>query len=122
MAAPQAWLRVLTFWSSSWWRGSDKRADLERDHNSACRRGHGGLDTVGLADDEEPGDRDVRVPPDVRVAAEQRALVMSHSDRWVRDRCDAASPLIDEGALTLVRGTARRSPSHTKLANSFCGR
>jgi hypothetical protein len=40
---------------------------------------------------------------DVRVAAEQRALAMVHSDRWVDHGCDPASPLIDEERAALVR-------------------
>jgi hypothetical protein len=43
---------------------------------------------------------------DVRVAAEQRALAMDHSDRWVKDGCDPTSPLIDEERAALVRSYA----------------
>ncbi|HEY7267407.1 MAG TPA: hypothetical protein VH501_06905 [Solirubrobacterales bacterium] len=44
------------------------------------------------------------VPPEeVRVAAEQRALAMIHSDRWVDQGCDPASPLIAEERAALVR-------------------
>lgn len=39
---------------------------------------------------------------DVRVAAEQRALAMVHSDRWVDQGCDPASPLIAEERTALV--------------------
>lgn len=42
----------------------------------------------------------------VRVAAEERALAMRHSDAWVRDGCDLASPLIDEERTALVRSYA----------------
>jgi hypothetical protein len=42
----------------------------------------------------------------VRVAAEQRALAMRHSDKWVQDGCDLASPLIDEERTALVRSYA----------------
>lgn len=43
---------------------------------------------------------------DVRVAAEQRALAMRHSDRWVREGCDLQSPLVDEERAALVRSYA----------------
>jgi hypothetical protein len=42
----------------------------------------------------------------VRLAAEQRALAMRHSDDWVRDGCDLANPLIDEERTALVRSYA----------------
>lgn len=44
--------------------------------------------------------------PDARVAAEQRALAMRLSDRWVRQGRDLASPLIDEERAALVRSYA----------------
>ena len=43
---------------------------------------------------------------EVRVAAEQRALAMEHSDRWVDDGRDPTSPLIDEARAALVRSYA----------------
>lgn len=43
---------------------------------------------------------------EVRVAAEQRALAMRHSDQWVKDGCDLASPLIPEERSALVRSYA----------------
>jgi hypothetical protein len=43
---------------------------------------------------------------DVRVAAEQRALAMRHSDRWVREGCELASPLVAEERAALVRSYA----------------
>jgi hypothetical protein len=43
---------------------------------------------------------------DVRMAAEQRALAMRHSDQWVREGCTLASPLIDEERAALVRSYA----------------
>jgi hypothetical protein len=43
---------------------------------------------------------------DVRVAAEQRALAMRHSDQWVRDGCQITSPLIDQERAALVRSYA----------------
>ena len=42
----------------------------------------------------------------VAVAAEQRALAMRHSDRWVREGCDLSSPLIEEERAALVRSYA----------------
>jgi hypothetical protein len=42
----------------------------------------------------------------VAVAAEQRALAMRHSDQWVREGCDLASPLIEEERAALVRSYA----------------
>jgi hypothetical protein len=43
---------------------------------------------------------------DVRAAAQQRALAMGYSDRWVSEGCDLASPLIDEERAALVRSYA----------------
>lgn len=43
---------------------------------------------------------------DVQLAAQLRALAMRHSDRWVREGCDPASPLIDEERAALVRSYA----------------
>jgi hypothetical protein len=45
-------------------------------------------------------------PADVRIAAEQRALAMRYSDRWVNDGRDPGSPLIDEERAALVRSYA----------------
>ncbi len=42
----------------------------------------------------------------VGVAAEQRAMAMRHSDRWVREGRDLQSPLIDEERTALVRSYA----------------
>jgi hypothetical protein len=48
-----------------------------------------------------------RVPvEDVRLAARERALAMRHSDRWVAEGCDPASPLVDEERAALVRSYA----------------
>lgn len=41
-----------------------------------------------------------------RVAAEQRALAMRHSDRWVKLGCDPEDPLIEEERAALVRSYA----------------
>ena len=43
---------------------------------------------------------------DVRLAAQQRALAMRHSDRWVQEGCDLASPLVREEREALVRSYA----------------
>jgi hypothetical protein len=43
---------------------------------------------------------------DVNVAAEQRMLAMRHSDQWVREGCDLASPLIPQERAALVRSYA----------------
>jgi hypothetical protein len=43
---------------------------------------------------------------DVRVAAEQRALAMRHSDQWVQEGCNLASPLIEQERAALVRSYA----------------
>ena len=45
-------------------------------------------------------------PGSVMVAAEQRALAMDYSDRWVRDGRDLDSPLIDLERAALVRSYA----------------
>jgi hypothetical protein len=44
--------------------------------------------------------------PEVRVAAEQRALAMRYSDRWVRDGRAEQSPLVAEVRAALVRSYA----------------
>jgi hypothetical protein len=43
---------------------------------------------------------------DVRVAAEQRALAMDDSDRWVQEGCDLTSPLVERERAALVRSYA----------------
>jgi hypothetical protein len=43
---------------------------------------------------------------DVRLAAEQRALAMRHSDRWVELGCDPEDPLIEQERAALVRSYA----------------
>jgi hypothetical protein len=40
---------------------------------------------------------------DVRVAAEQRALAMDHSDRWVKEGCNLDSPLVPKERAALIR-------------------
>jgi hypothetical protein len=47
------------------------------------------------------------VPPlAVALAAQQRALAMRHSDRWVSEGCDLASPLVEQERAALVRSYA----------------
>ena len=43
---------------------------------------------------------------DVGLAARERALAMRHSDRWVQEGCDLASPLVHEEREALVRSYA----------------
>jgi hypothetical protein len=43
---------------------------------------------------------------DVAQAAQLRALAMRHSDRWVAEGCDLASPLVPEERAALVRSYA----------------
>ena len=44
--------------------------------------------------------------PSVRLAAQQRALAMRCSERWVAQGCDLASPFISEERTALVRSYA----------------
>jgi hypothetical protein len=47
------------------------------------------------------------VPEDaVRIAAEQRALAMRYSDRWVSEGCELSSPLVPRERAALVRSYA----------------
>ena len=48
-------------------------------------------------------------PADVRVAAEQRALAMRYSDRWVAEGCDLGSPLIPRERKISAASTAAPS-------------
>jgi hypothetical protein len=43
---------------------------------------------------------------DVRLAAQERALAMRHSDRWVAEGCDPESPLVARERAALVRSYA----------------
>jgi hypothetical protein len=43
---------------------------------------------------------------DVGLAARERALAMRHSDRWVQEGCDLASPLVHKEREALVRSYA----------------
>lgn len=45
-------------------------------------------------------------PADVTVAAEQRTVAMGYSDRWVKEGCDPASPLVEQERAALVRSYA----------------
>jgi hypothetical protein len=40
---------------------------------------------------------------EVHIAAEQRALAMDHSDRWVKEGCNLDSPLVAEERAALIR-------------------
>jgi hypothetical protein len=40
---------------------------------------------------------------DCRLAAQERALAMRHSDRWVQEGCDPESPLVPQEREALVR-------------------
>ena len=40
---------------------------------------------------------------DVRRAAQERALAMRHSDRWVQEGCEPESPLVTQEREALVR-------------------
>jgi hypothetical protein len=42
----------------------------------------------------------------VRLAAQERAAAMDDSDRWVREGCDPASPLVEQEGAALVRSYA----------------
>jgi hypothetical protein len=80
-----------------WWR-------VHREHQQ-----HGPeLDERGLIDALAALYAYVYSVPDeaVRLAAEQRALAMRHSDRWVAEGTDPASPLIAEERAALVRSYA----------------
>ncbi len=78
-----------------WWR-------VHRAHQ------HGGADRRDLVDALEALYSYVyEVPPqDVRMAAEQRALAMEHSDRWVQQGRDPGSPLIAAEQAALIRSYA----------------
>jgi hypothetical protein len=80
-----------------WWR-------VHREHQNAGSR----LDRQSLVDALAALYGHVYSVPeeDVRLAAEQRAVAMEHSDRWVRQGCDLASPLIDDERASLVRSYA----------------
>ena len=43
---------------------------------------------------------------DVGVAAEQRALAMDYSDRWIKEGCDSESALIAAEHAALIRSYA----------------
>lgn len=80
-----------------WWR-------VHREHQHASS----GLDRQSLVDALAALYGYVYSVPedDVRVAAEQRALAMDHSDRWVTEGCDLGSPLIEQERAALVRSYA----------------
>jgi len=77
-----------------WWRA---HRELQHDR----RRGEDGE----LVDALEALYSHVYAVPreNVRIAAEQRALAMVHSDRWVDEGCDPVSSLIGDERAALVR-------------------
>ncbi len=81
-----------------WWR-------VHREHQHS---GHGADDEEPLIDALAALYACVYGAPerDVRVAAEQRALAMRHSDRWVSEGCEGSSPLVAEERAALVRSYA----------------
>ena len=85
-----AWLEV------EWWRV----------HRDVQRRAIG--DEESLADALAALYAHVYAVPatDVRTAAQQRALAMRHSDRWVQEGCDLESPLVAQEREALVRSYA----------------
>jgi hypothetical protein len=89
--ARAAWLEV------DWWRAhrEHQHGDAEHDHAElvdalAALYGYG----YGVPES------------DVRLAAEQRALAMTHSDRWIEQGCRLDSPLIEAERAALVRSYA----------------
>ena len=85
--AQAAWLEV------EWWRV----------HRDVQRREIG--DEVALADALAALYAHVYAVParDCRLAAQERALAMRHSDRWVQEGCDPGSPLVPQEREALVR-------------------
>ena len=79
-----------------WWRA---HRELQREH---------GGDEAVLADALAALYSYVYGVPraDVALAAQQRALAMRHSDRWVDEGCDPDSPLVHEERAALVRSYA----------------
>jgi hypothetical protein len=82
-----AWLEV------EWWRV----------HRDVQRRAIG--DEEALADALAALYAHVYAVPatDVQRAAQERALAMRHSDRWVQEGCDPESPLVTQEREALVR-------------------
>jgi hypothetical protein len=80
-----------------WWR-------VHREHQHA----ESGDDDTALIDALASLYAYVYTAPEreVRLAAEQRALAMGLSDRWVREGCDPASGLITQERAALVRSYA----------------
>ncbi len=79
-----------------------------REHRHHQRGGAGAEDERGLIDALAALYSYVYGVPDrdVRVAAEQRALAMRHSDQWVQEGCRLESRLVGEVDAALVRSYA----------------
>jgi hypothetical protein len=91
-----------------WWR-----VHREHQHDESVPRP--GPDTDELREDERPLANALAAlythvygvsDEHVRVAAEQRAVAMRHSDRWVRDGCALGDPLVDRVRAALTRSYA----------------
>jgi len=90
-SARAAWLEV------EWWR-----VHREHQHRAPGADGRPLIDALSALYSYA-----YSVPePDVRLAAEQRALAMRSSDRWVGEGCSLDSSLIDEERAALVRSYA----------------
>lgn len=89
--------RVAAGLEVEWWR-------IHREH----QRNGSGLDERTLVDALARLYSYAYAAPEtsVREAAEQRALAMDLSDRWVREGSDLASPLVDDERAALVRSYA----------------
>ncbi len=89
--------RVAAGLEVEWWR-------IHREH----QRNGSGLDERALVDALARLYSYAYAAPEtsVRQAAEQRALAMDLSDRWVREGSDLASPLVDDERAALVRSYA----------------
>jgi hypothetical protein len=97
----------------------ERAAELEVEWWRVHREHQRGEDGAGPEGGFDPGERRLiaalaalyayvyGVPEaSVTVAAQERALAMRHSDRWVKDGCDLASPLVRAERAALVRSYA----------------
>ena len=84
-------------------RASELEVEWWRVHRDVQRREIG--DEVALADALAALYAHVYAVPaaDCRLAAQERALAMRHSDRWVQEGCDLESPLVPQEREALVR-------------------
>jgi hypothetical protein len=80
-----------------WWR-----VHRDSQHSSSANAGPGLADALARLYSHVYG-----VPEQsVRTAAEQRALAMHYSDRWIREGCQLDSTLIEQERAALVRSYA----------------